>query len=196
MKKWKEVPLPKLMEGLERDFRGLPVPFVVLKDDKGTHHFKINDNRKSLMCVTNKLCHICGRGLEIDNMWFIGGPGSSFDQHGVYIDGPVHKECGIYALQVCPYLAYSGYHGNIDLEKMSKETGYILYNPTLDQDRVPFFVFGRTEKYSISPNGYFFPERPFKNTEYWNNGEIIFDIQEVKNLLKNTKWEKYLEKIK
>jgi hypothetical protein len=184
------------MKYLEKDPRGLPVPFVVLKDETGKHHFKINDTKKSEECINKRLCHICGNPLNLNNLWMIGGPGSTFDENGMYIDGPVHKECGLYALQVCPYLAYSGYTAKTDIEKLQQQIKdkSILFNPTVDNDRLPLFVFARASQLimHISPTGkYFSTFKPLLEIEFWNDGELITEGTEVKNKLLGTKWEKY-----
>lgn len=190
MKNYKEIPIPDLMLELQKDPRGLPVPYVVLKDNNGKHHFKVNDTKKQLKCLIHNLCSICGKPLEKD-IWLVGGIASAFDEYGGYVDTPVHEQCGHYALQVCPYLAYSGYDGKIDLDKMSKQLpGVHLYNPTVDPDRLPFFVFLKTTGILISHTNVK-PISPYLKIEYWNNGEQITDLTYLKSLLDNTKWEKY-----
>ena len=84
------------------------IPYVVLIDPTGIPHFKANDETKVEKCINEKLCSICGDPLEKD-MWLIGGTLSAFHENGCYIDSPVHKECGIYALKTCPYMAYTQY---------------------------------------------------------------------------------------
>lgn len=203
MKNWKDVPIPKqMLENCEKDPRGIPVPFIILKDEDGKHHFKVNDSRKTLYCVIKNLCPICGQDLKKEERWLIGGIASAFDPNGCYIDLPLHKECGIYALKVCPYLAIKSYDGKTDLMKIkSKIKGDVaLNNPTVDPDRLPFFVFGRPSaiQYGINEKAQdvrLAPIRPFLETEFWDEGEQITDLKILTERIVNTKWEKYLKDI-
>jgi hypothetical protein len=204
-KNWKDIPIPELMNKFcERDSRGMPVPFVVLKDEAGKHHFKINDTAKTLQCIAGGLCAICGQKMRQDDRWMVGGIASAFDKNGIYIDHPVHKECAQYALQVCPYLASRNYDTTkTDLEKLAKKVvgSTILVNPTVDPDRLPLFVLLRPLQI-----GYFTskqdstdirvkPFGPYHEVEFWDDGEQITDIEVVKMKLIGTKWEKYLNAI-
>lgn len=200
MKNWQQVEIPLKMKNLEKDPRGLPVPYVVFKDTKGNHHFKINDSHKSQICIVRNLCSICGTFLDSNDKWLVGGIASAFDPGGYYIDLPVHKECGTYALQVCPYLAISNYNGKLDLQKLQNQLPEtILQNLTVDSDRLPFFVFVRPLGISffrdLSQNTMVKPTKPYFEVEFWNDGEIITDLGVIKLKLYNTKWEKYLDEI-
>lgn len=202
---WKAVPLPELMEKhCEKDARGMPVPFVVFKDKDGKHHFKINDSSKTAKCVLGSLCTICGQRMDLDDRWLVGGIASAFDKYGVYIDHPVHYECGKYALQVCPYLASRNYDATkTDMDKLQEKIkeAAILVNPTVDQDRLPMFAFIRplqiaylTSKQDrtdirVKPLG------PYHDVQFWDEGEQITDIEVVRIKLVGTKWEKYLNAI-
>lgn len=202
---WKDVPLPELMDKhCERDSRGMPVPFVVLKDGEGKHHFKINDTSKSARCIRGSLCSICGQKMGFDNRWMVGGVASAFDKRGCYVDLPVHQECGKYALQVCPYLASRNYDTTkTDLDKLQeklKETA-ILVNPTVDQDRLPVFVFLRPLQLMYFTDKEDYTDirvkalGPFHEVQFWYEGERITDIEIVRMKLIGTKWEKYLPAI-
>lgn len=200
MKDFKTIPIPQLMlDNCEVDPRGLPVPFVVLKDTNGKHHFKINDEEKSHRCREERLCTICGTKMIVEDRWLVGGIASAWDEKGYYIDLPVHKKCGEYALKVCPYLAYSNYNGKLDMDKLQAQLPTtLLHNPTVDPDRLPLFVLLRPQSF-----GYFmrsdgvvlkaFP--PYLEVEYWNDGTRITDMEVVVEKLTGTKWEKYLNKI-
>lgn len=199
MKNFKDVPLPDNMKNCETDPRGLPVPYVVLKDSSGKFHFKVNDTEKQFKCMSEHLCHICGLKLGSD-MWMLGGPGSAFDSRGCYIDGPIHRECGHYALQVCPYLAYKGYQPHLDLDKIQAQiaTKLILHNPTVDMDRVPLFAFGKTsgvEYHTGGVNLICAPRKPFLALEFWNDGVQLFTHEDITSLMIGTKWEKYISVI-
>lgn len=197
MKHWQTIPIPQLMlDHCERDPRGLPVPFVVLKDKEGKHHFKINDTAKTLACMMNSLCTICGTKMANQEKWLVGGIASAFDPKGYYVDHPVHKCCAIYALQVCPYLAMPNYNGKIDMIKLQEKFKgeAILNNPTVDQDRLPFFVLLRPPliEYHLKGNDILVvPVRVNMEVEFWNDGMQITELPEVLAKIQNTKWEKY-----
>jgi len=197
-----KVPVPQLiLDNCSRDPRGLYVPFVVLQTDDGKYHFKINDHTKSGICLVERLCSICGQDLPDQNTWLLGGIGSAFDENGVYIDLPVHKECGHYALQVCPYMAIRDYHSTLNIEKLKMTLpGTSLHNPTVDQDRLPVFVFIRPAGYEVRMrNGeqtfYIKARTPLQDVEFWRDGQIIDSQEEVNAHLTGTKWQKYLYKI-
>ena len=183
MKNWKKVEIPALMKNLELDRRGFPVPFIILKDKTGVPHFKINDDRKVEECIKNDLCSICGTEMKTDK-WMIGGPLSAFHPQGAYIDIPVHKECGEYALQVCPYLAVSTYNGKQtvddivagDFQEDDDTKQLVFKDPTQSKDRVPFFVFNKITGFDVTRRGtdrYIKPHKPYVEVEFWNDGEQI-----------------------
>lgn len=200
MKKWKEVPIPwKIMDNCERDPRNLPVPFVVLKQN-GQFFFKINDSMKSLQCAVKQLCTICGTHMDKDDRWLVGGIASAFDPRGFYIDLPVHKECACYALQVCPYLAVRNYNANMNFDKLQEAVGkdVKLFNPTVDDDRLPLFVLIRPAYIIPHVNHTTLDIKvkamlPYKEVEYWCDGQQIIDNEIVKSKIMGTKWEKYLK---
>jgi hypothetical protein len=200
MKNWSTVPIPQLMLDLERDPRGLPVPYVVLKDKEGKHHFKINDSEKSIICVVKNLCSICGKPLISGQKWLVGGIASAFDERGYYIDLPVHKECGTYALQVCPYMAMNNYNGKLDMIKLQQQLPTVaLHNPTVDPDRLPLFVFQRPSAitaHMLQEQGLVIKAaKPILEAEFWVEGERILHLEEIVAKLEGTKWEKYLAEI-
>lgn len=200
MRNFKSIPIPELMDKhCERDPRGIPVPYVILKDKEGKYHFKINDSLKSVRCALNSLCTICGQELPENDAWLVGGIASAFDPQGCYVDLPVHKCCGEYALQVCPYLAIREYDSKIDMEKLKNlfQGDFQLHNPTVDPDRLPLFVFLRPVQLGLrfTHDGGIrvIPiNRNYHEVEYWRDGQKISNDQVV-NFLTGTKWEKYLE---
>jgi hypothetical protein len=197
MKNFKQIPLPDNMRNLPVDPRGLPVPYVVLQDEKGVYHFKINDTLKSNHCAVEGLCSICGKSIAVKQRWLVGGIASAFDSKGVYIDLAVHKECAVYALQVCFYMAIKNYSANMDLEKLqAKHPTLALNNPTVDPDKLPLFVLVRfpkiTYKLYADHNIRVEPTRPALEVEFWDAGVKLTTKEEVTSRVINTKWEKYL----
>lgn len=182
MKNWQTIMLPQLMQGLEKDERGVPIPYIVLKDRTGKVHFKVNDSSKITDCITNDRCHVCGNKMEGDT-WLIGGPKSAFHPAGAFVDAPVHKACGTYSLQVCPYLAYSGYNSKETFEEVSAKVNapnYGFVNFTQDPARVPFFVFIKISSFDISfETKLILPRRPYLDIEFWNDGEKITEREAI-----------------
>ncbi|MBS3914446.1 MAG: hypothetical protein KG003_08100 [Bacteroidetes bacterium] len=207
MKNIKEVKIeiPEQMKHLKSE-RGFPVPFIVLIDNQGKAHFKINDDEKYKKCVYEQLCPICGLELYED-MWFIGGPQSAFNPVGVFIDSPVHKVCGTYSLRVCPYLATKNYN-SLDDEKTEKYLSKIktpkalFVDQTMIPDKPKIFIFARVPEFGTkaSPHSasgfYLVPRRPYLEIEIWNHGEelnpsdSIESMKEYKSYLMND--EKFL----
>lgn len=185
MRNWKEVELPGRMKDLERDSRGYPVLYTILRDRTNKPHFQINDQKLVFECLSKELCHVCGQELK-GEYYLAGGALSGLHPNGVFIDGPMHNCCITYAMKVCPYLAVSLYNKRLDESTLNKEdfTGFVFQDPTMLPDRPKFFVVGRTSSFTISPvSRYITPLRPWLEIEYWNNGEII-SKQEAEELVK------------
>ena len=179
----KHVPIPAQMKNLKVDVRGFPIPFVVLIDKLGQPHFKVNDERKSRECIEKKLCHVCGEKLNKD-YWFVGGQVSAFHPQGFFVDGPAHKVCALYALKVCPYLAYTQYKAEEPMENIEKLTKKLagitdiggLHNPTQSSKRLPFFVLAQAKRYGVKASitgSLFKPDKPYQQIEYWKDGDQI-----------------------
>ena len=174
MKHFLDIPVPQLVkDNCEITDKGMYAPAIILKEGD-VHHFKINDDRKVMICVIEKRCSICGTELK-DDTWFIGGPASVFHKRGAIADLPVHKACGEYALQVCPYMAYARYHSKINLDKLYeklKDKSIKLENPTIDFDRVPMFCFAKASSYTVHHTHtiVFKPRMPYEAVEFWNDG--------------------------
>jgi hypothetical protein len=181
-KDWKSVPIPPKMQSLPKDQRGYPVPYTVLRVPTGfpapadtDYKFAVNAGERNMDCALHKLCTICGGGLQ-DDTWLIGGPLSAFHPDGIFADLPVHRECGLYALKVCPYLAIPNYINLKNLNKLQKELGpkMILDRLTEQNTRLPFMCFVKVDKYDVHPLSLLVkPKKPYLEAEYWNGGEII-----------------------
>jgi hypothetical protein len=173
--------IPFALSHLPRDRRGLPIPFIVYRDQEGNPHFTINDSLRLAMVLDRKLCGLCGKPLKLGQMWFVGGAGAAFHERGLYIDPPSHEICGRFAMQVCPFIAAPNYSKRIDdrtLDPAKKhpET-YIKQDQTTDPARPPYFVFARAANYrrvEVEPGlVYLQPKRPWKDVEFWERGQRI-----------------------
>jgi hypothetical protein len=192
-------PIPERMSLLPRDKRGLPIPFIVLRDATNTPHFTINDQTKVYRCVVNKLCGICGKPFETFHdsrgrpnprpqnagMTFVGGPMSALHKHGAYIDPPMHHECAEFALRVCPYIAAKHYDTRID-DRLAKkaelvEGQVILKDPMMIPDRPEYFVAVTCSDYTVvNRQGYMKPANMIR-LSWWKHGERV-PFSEAKHL--------------
>lgn len=172
MRDWKTIPIPSKMQLRPKDRRGYPIPYNVFMHGEEPV-FSVNDHQKNWDCADNKLCTLCGCGLQ-DDAWMIGGPLSAFHPQGVFLDLPVHKDCGLYALQVCPYLAVPNYANLKDASKLGKEFGFIAETLTSQNTKVPFFVFCKVSNWTIIPDPFLIQTtRPYLELEYWWDAERI-----------------------
>jgi hypothetical protein len=178
----KTVPIPFDLQGNDRDRRGLPIPFVVYRDMTGMPHFTINDVRAVDEVLAKKLCGLCGKPLKPDQIWLIGGPGSSFLEDGMYIDPFLHEECGRYAVQVCPFIAAPSYSKRIEAKTLKLEAVHdadLVHDNKIAPPRPQLFALTRTSGFTLidapddSGQKYILPDRPWKDVEFWQNGERI-----------------------
>lgn len=142
MKPFTQVPIPARMAHLEKDRRGYPIPTMVLRDETGRPHFQINEESVRQRLIRDDLCSICGKKL-MRGRWFAGGPMSAFSERGLYIDPPMHEECVIYSMKVCPYLAAPNYGKEIGTKTLTGsqvEKEVILVDPTMIANRPPTFI--------------------------------------------------------
>lgn len=100
---------------------------------------------------------------------FVGGKLSI--KNRLFTDSPMHAECAIYALQVCPFLAMRkfGYvtHHNED---------EVHVNQLVSNNRPEVFGMGIAEKYKIvpiSPTDIAIKAGIFKSLTLWRHGEQV-----------------------
>lgn len=82
-------------------FHGMVIPYTASVDATGKPVFAIVDEMKRWTCARDHLCGVCGEELKYWN-YFLGGPRSCVT--AMFIDPPMHEECVVYSLTVCPYL--------------------------------------------------------------------------------------------
>jgi len=176
-----DVPIPETMKRLPLDKRGLPIPYVVLRDNSGEAHFTVNDASRVQEAAFRQLCHICGQRLK-NTKWFVGGPLSAFHPAGAYNDGPMHDECVHYALRVCPWLAVPHYGKSITeaAAKRVNDEGVTLVDHTSMPGRPPCFVAIRVVGFEAklvnqagAPHLLFNPTKPYLKIEFWQHGEQL-----------------------
>lgn len=173
------VPIPKRMRALERDKRGYPVPFIVLRDMNNKPHFAVNNATRQRRCAIEGRCAICGSKLG-RLLWLVGGPLSAFHEHGSYLDSALHHECMTYALRVCPYLAAPVYSGRIDagtIDPAALPATAVMIDYTMIPERPEVFVAvaARSLLFHKDSTGayYLHPARPYVSIEVWRGGRKL-----------------------
>jgi len=94
--------MPPRVAALARDARGYPIPYTARYDQGGMPDFRAIDSAKWMRAVRTRCCGICGEPLG-GRVAFVGGPQAM--QNRLFTDLPMHRDCAIYALKVCPMLA-------------------------------------------------------------------------------------------
>lgn len=97
-------PMPVNIKRL-RVANSIPVPFFVAWVH-GKPDFRLVDPIKLGACVSRKLCWICGIPLEGEANTFISGPMLAITRTSS--EPPSHKECAVFAVKACPFLATPG----------------------------------------------------------------------------------------
>lgn len=180
-----KVEIPEFLSHLPT-FNGMPVPWVILKDNAGNYNFKVNDTGKVLKAIKLNLCAICGKMMGFDR-WLTGGVISAFDHRGAYKDTPMHHACSHFALKTCPYLAFRSYNISDPMKdkRLKNIKGHVLVDPTIIMDRPTIFVNVKIRGFNMTQEGYLHPIKPYLEIEYWKHGEQITD-EEAIELYKET----------
>lgn len=173
--------MPVRIAHLDRDARGFPIPWNVLRGDDGTPFFTVSDDRKMARALREELCPICGGPLGRWR-WFVGGPRSAFDANGWYTDLPNHHDCARFALATCPYLAAPNFHShlpNIPHAEKLPEEAMALLDPTVIPERPALFVAIAGTRIEVLDRGplppYVRPRPPILDYEFWRHGTPLSD---------------------
>lgn len=97
----KDIPLPYRIAELPIDERGYPVPWFVAWFD-GKPDFRVVDPRKFGDAVRFKKCWVCGEQLG-KHLGFVIGPMCAVNR--ISSEPPSHRDCAMYAVRACPFLA-------------------------------------------------------------------------------------------
>src|SRR6202012_4806072 len=93
-----------------------------------------------------------------------------------------HEECGLYAIQVCPFLAVPTYSKLIEDKTLKPEAVHDtarFHNDQIAPKRPLVFVLARTSGITLtdaddgSGKKYILPRRPWKEVEFWLTGKQI-----------------------
>jgi hypothetical protein len=172
--------MPPRIQALEKDHRGFPIPWNVLRGKENKPIFTANDDRKHILALKEDRCAICGQPNE-KVRWFVGGPKSAFHPNGWYFDLPGHEECIEFALKVCPYLAAKNYANRIDIkDNKNLPDGQVLFvDYTQDPNRPTVFVMVGCTRVEVSIRPPAIYVRPADRTEvrYWRKGERVESVE-------------------
>jgi hypothetical protein len=84
--------------------RKLPVPFSAEREETGRAIFTALDPVRKDQIIRYRLCGVCGSPL---GYWFVFlGDEVSAVPGGIYVDPPMHEECALAAIEVCPYIQH------------------------------------------------------------------------------------------
>jgi hypothetical protein len=178
----KDIPIPFNLSGNDRDRRGLPIPFIIYRDKDGTPHFTVDDTGKVNLALAKKLCGLCGKPLKLGQMWLIGGSDFWQNEDELFTAPPAHEDCARYAIQVCPYMAASNYSRLIEektLKPHAVHESLDVHNDQIRPQRPLYFTLLRTSGVKLTPaeNGsdrkFIAPRRPWRDLEFWRNGQQI-----------------------
>jgi hypothetical protein len=178
--------MPDRVARLDRDKRGYPIPWNVLRNDNGFPFFTVNDDRRGWLALRGELCPICGERLGRFR-YYVGGPLSAFHPNGWFLDLPGHYDCIRFALQTCPYIAAPKYLGRVDVvhaEQLPPEAR-VLLDDTQIPERPEVFVALAGSRVEIGeprgPGGalipYTRPRPPYLGIEYWRHGRRLSEIE-------------------
>jgi hypothetical protein len=178
----KHQPLPALplnMRRLARDARGLPIPAMVQYDASGKPQFAVIDMEKWAALARGRCCGICGRPMHVQiGYWFVGGPQSIANR--MFTDLPMHRECAVFSLKVCPFLAMPRYR-YIMRDVTLPDGTLVNVNEEASTRRPDCFGLARTSDYRAQilvsedqPGGTpLLHAAPFERCEWWRNGARI-----------------------
>jgi hypothetical protein len=82
-------------------YKGLPRLYTAI-EVQGIVDFATTDVERWVECLRNHLCGVCGKPLEGDRFYAIGGPESGAQR--AFFDPPMHNDCAKWSFENCPYL--------------------------------------------------------------------------------------------
>lgn len=101
------VATPERIARLPRDDRDRPVPWFLMRFDDAHVDYRFVDGAKIGQAVDEGRCWVCGERFQRGNgarcRTFIVGPTAVFNR--TTGEPPMHRDCALYALRACPFLA-------------------------------------------------------------------------------------------
>jgi hypothetical protein len=144
---------------------------MTMVDDAGKPDFRVTDTRRWALAVKLRTCAMCGVALG-RNIAFIAGP-VSFETR-LFTDLPMHKDCALYAIQVCPFLAAPTmkYAETVRVEG----SGFIARTPEMVSTRPDRFFVATTRGYEVvrlESGAVVVHATPWDWFEWWRHGKRI-----------------------
>lgn len=148
---WRDVPMPPQVAALPRDPRGYPVFYAVQREGYVPGEpadFRTLEVDHHVEAGQKRLCAICARSLPYW-LWFLGGPMCLANR--IFGDGPMHRDCMDYALQVCPYLTHASMEYAVvkDPSFMERVDDDLVGDPNVITRRPERMLLYRTRGYRI-----------------------------------------------
>lgn len=166
------VEVPPKLAGRPRDRRGYPIPWMVQLDAHGLPDFRVTNADRWVLAVKAKLCAMCGDPLG-RHLAFIGGPVSFRTR--LFTDLPMHKECGLYAIQVCPFLAAPSFRYATTLPSMDGVRTELQTTEMVPTRPDRFFI-ATTHRYEViqtSEGSVLAQAAPWEWFQWWRHGAIV-----------------------
>jgi hypothetical protein len=126
---------------------GYPVPWIALRGADGTPDFRVIDEERRARAMKERLCQLCG-GPMGKTLFFVGGPGCI--THMAFFEPPVHLDCLIYAMQVCPFIL--GKLDHVEPDKVqARHEGHVTVclDPTIDPHRCETWVIVKCGSFTL-----------------------------------------------
>lgn len=197
-KNWRDVPKPPGVAELETDHRGYPIFYAIQPPEGAELDFRVLNVRHHVEIAKKNLCAICGNK---NDYWlsFIGGPMcvkgpagetlrhmvNDLDEFpppewsglkrtfGIFGDGPMHRACAEYAMQVCPYLTIR----TMDYKETPSEKvpGTVMdKNVILKKPKYMLLATVRSYRLEPAPGGKpVFRTAPLKRAEFFDFGKPL-----------------------
>lgn len=156
---------PVRIAQMKKDARGYPIPFTVLWKD-GVPDFRVIDPQKWADALSAKRCGICG-GFLGAHIAFVGGPLSI--ENRLFTDLPMHRDCAIYALKTCPFLAAPKFSYAKNHDEQFAVNAHVSIN------RPERFGLGMTKKFtvvSLQQGDMALHAAPFTSIEWFDVGTV------------------------
>lgn len=124
------IEMPPRIKRLPVNKNGYPVPWFV-EWIKGEPDFRVVDSRKVPLAIKRGKCWVCGEKRTGPTAAFVIGPMCAVNR--ISGEPPSHRDCAIYAAQVCPFLVNPKKRrreGGLDeLDMLYQAEGFIARNP-------------------------------------------------------------------
>jgi hypothetical protein len=164
-------PLPKHLLGRPRDDRGYPIPHTVMIRPDGKPDFRIIDQEKAGAAGKARRCTLCGQPMG-RFVAFVGGP--LCHQYRHFADGPMHRDCALFAVQTCPHIVLP----KAQYREGDKVAGAgMTLQPIewVDPDKPDLFMVATTTRYEIKVDqGHLlYAAAPWESVTWWREGREV-----------------------